>query len=145
MSEKSFEVVQVVAALFWRFSKVSHEKEVLIFQRAEHVSGAGFWEFPGGKIENNESLQSALMREIKEELNVRIKVQDFIAENIHQYNPGRKIHLSLYEVQALCPLHFDLSDHRDWAWVTLGKLKSWSLSAADIPLTEKLIDFLGKK
>lgn len=147
MSEKKR--VKVVAALFSRIvksaqalSNQSSHLEVLIFQRAQHVSGAGFWEFPGGKIEAGESPEQALIREIREELNIQIKVGDLVSTHQHDY-PEKQIELSLYLAQASSALHFDLVDHQDYAWVKLTDFAHYRLAAADLPflplLEKKLI------
>ena len=61
-------VLEVVAAVFCR------DDRVLCLRRSASRSQAGLWEFPGGKVEVNESLAEALVREIKEELCVVIEV-----------------------------------------------------------------------
>ena len=58
-------VIRVVAALIRR------DGEILITQRPTDVHLGGLWEFPGGKVENEESLEAALIREIDEEIGVR--------------------------------------------------------------------------
>ena len=51
----------------------------LIANRSFEDNSQGIWEFPGGKVEENETFNSALMREIKEELSLNIKVGNMIA------------------------------------------------------------------
>lgn len=60
--------IRVVAAI------LTYGDEILVCRRAEHKDSAGLWEFPGGKIEAGESAESALFREIKEELGIDIVV-----------------------------------------------------------------------
>jgi len=52
--------------------------QVLICRRAKHKSLAGYWEFPGGKIETDELPEQSLSRELLEELGMEVSVQDFI-------------------------------------------------------------------
>jgi 8-oxo-dGTP diphosphatase len=59
--------------------------EVLFAQRPEGKAYAGYWEFPGGKIEANESLQDAAIREIEEELGIHIRSVDLIASERFSY------------------------------------------------------------
>ncbi len=61
------EYVEVVAGILWR------EDQYLATQRPLHKVHGGFWEFPGGKVEAGESLQDALIRELWEELAVRVR------------------------------------------------------------------------
>lgn len=51
---------------------VNAQQEVLVAKRAQHKHQGGLWEFPGGKVEKNESAREALSRELKEELNIEV-------------------------------------------------------------------------
>ena len=103
---------------------VNDRQEILIGQRPEGKDLAGLWEFPGGKIEEGESKEEALVREIKEELNADIKVDDFALDsktwgegwqwdddmNIHMprfssYNLGFKLFFN-----SICLLFFPLPE-----------------------------------
>ena len=59
---------------------VCRNGKILICQRPKGKSLAGFWEFPGGKLEEGESLQDCLKRELKEELDIEVAVGDFFME-----------------------------------------------------------------
>lgn len=61
---------------------------ILITQRAAHLSCAGFWEFPGGKLEMNESPEAALIREVKEEVNLEVLNSDFMGQIEAQRDDG---------------------------------------------------------
>lgn len=54
--------------------------QILITQRAAHISSGGLWEFPGGKLEKQETPEAALLREIKEEVNLDIVSYEFITQ-----------------------------------------------------------------
>lgn len=60
----------------------NHDEKVLIAQRAEHDPLAGYWEFPGGKIEAGESPEESLIREMQEEFCIDITVERFYASSI---------------------------------------------------------------
>jgi mutator protein MutT len=103
--------------------------EVALFRRGPAMSGAGHWEFPGGKVEVGESEPQALRREIREELAVNINVGEFVGETIHQY-PSKKIHLRFYWVSP--PLEsFVLSEHDGHQWVNPHLLDVRILSEGD--------------
>ena len=60
----------------------------LIARRAPGEKLAGFWEFPGGKVEPNETLQECLERELKEELGLTVRAGDVITESAYHYEHG---------------------------------------------------------
>ena len=125
-------MITVVAAL------IKKEGKVLIARRAtgdEHVYGK--WEFPGGKVENNETEESAIEREIKEEFEMDIKALKFITNNVCVY-PSKTIDLRLYECKYLSG-NFKLHDHLEYAWVEIKDLFNYDLAKADIPLAKYLI------
>ena len=68
---------------------IDADGRVLICQRPQGKQLAGLWEFPGGKVEAGESLQQALQRELREELNVDVTVGPVLWRAEHQY-PGRQ-------------------------------------------------------
>jgi 8-oxo-dGTP diphosphatase len=123
-----------VAAVIYRAREKS--SEIAIFRRGPEQTGAGHWEFPGGKVEVGESDSQALRREIEEELGVRIQVGDYLGENTHQY-PTKKIHLKFYAV-PFPQQEFVLTEHDEMRWVKLENLDVETLSEADRPLIEIL-------
>lgn len=65
---------------------VDEQQRILITQRSLHVPHGGCWEFPGGKLEVDESSESALIREVKEELGLDVSQYQFLGEVHHQYS-----------------------------------------------------------
>lgn len=76
---------------------INQENQVLIARRASHQDQGGKWEFPGGKVEEGESSQDALIREIKEEVDVQIESVKLITNISHRYE-NKKILLDVYQV-----------------------------------------------
>ena len=64
-------------------------EEILLTRRKPGEKLAGYWEFPGGKIEENETIQQCLEREIHEELNIYINAGKVITSSIHTYKHGK--------------------------------------------------------
>lgn len=116
------------------------EGKVLLACRPEGDSLAGYWEFPGGKVEPGETDAEALIREMEEELGIQVEVLGPAGVSTTQQG-GRIIHLKGY----FCTLtsgephpHF----HQNLAWAEPQELKSYSLAPADIPFLS-LFDTLG--
>lgn len=96
----------------------------------------GGWEFPGGKIETGETLEEALIREIKEELNVDIKVGNNLGSIEYDYPT---FHLSMNTF--LCEIikgEIVLLEHDDARWVTINDLRSVDWLPADNILIENI-------
>lgn len=103
----------------------------------------GKWEFPGGKLEEKETYEECLKREIYEELNMNIEIIKPFKEVIHEYENG-KIKLVSFLVK---PLSYDykLSVHDDARWVLIDDLLNYDLAPADIPIANKLKEELKTK
>ncbi|MFN2187658.1 MAG: A/G-specific adenine glycosylase [Candidatus Promineifilaceae bacterium] len=108
----------------------------LIAKRPNDGLLGGLWEFPGGKPEAGESLETALAREIREELAIDIDVKDRLAIVEHAYSHFR---ITLHAFRAYLidgtPQDIEVADH---AWVTLLDLDHYPFSGAD----RKIIDYL---
>lgn len=123
--------ILVVAAL------IKKDNNVLIARRStgdENVLGK--WEFPGGKVEPNETEEHAIEREIKEEFELDIKANKYIANNVCEY-PTKIVDLRLYECEYISG-EFKLHDHSEYKWVNINELLNYDLAPADIPLAKYL-------
>ena len=123
-------MIDVVAAIIMDGSKV------LIARRAADQSLPGKWEFPGGKIEEDEKPEEALRRELQEEFGVESTVGQHLITVKHRY-PKISIRLMAYYVTV----HADpvqSSDHDRIDWVSKDNLPSRDIAAADVPIFEAL-------
>lgn len=121
--------ILVVAAL------LKKNNDVLIARRStgdENVLGK--WEFPGGKVEPNETEGHAIEREIKEEFELNIKANKYITNNVCEY-PTKTVDLRLYECEYISG-EFKLHDHSEYKWVNINELLNYDLAPADIPLAK---------
>lgn len=116
-------MVEVVAGIIYKDDKF------LIAQRNLKKAQGGLWEFPGGKVEPEESYQDALKREIKEEFNADIEVGDFVGENVHHY-PERDIKLIFYKAKLISD-KMELLEHEDIRWITKEDKDSFEFAGAD--------------
>ncbi|QGH35117.1 NUDIX domain-containing protein [Gracilibacillus salitolerans] len=123
-------MITVTAAII-----VSNRK-VLITKRSENMSIPNLWEFPGGKLKENESLEDCVVREINEELRVRIKVLRHFTTNHHRYDFG---YIKLISFITKIESGFiELKEHADIKWVGVDDLSNYKFAPADIPVVRKL-------
>ncbi len=127
-------IVKVVAIAFFNPT----DQKYLICRRGPAESGAGAWEFPGGKVDQGETNEQALAREIQEELGVHIIVTKlkFISDHNHQYI-NKNIHIYLYKYDVIS-LDYTLIDHDQSAWVDIDQMMTYNLAEADVPFVKKL-------
>jgi len=123
-------MVEVTAAII-----VSNGK-VFIAKRSENMKLPNLWEFPGGKVKENESPEDCVVREIQEELGIRIQVKRLFATNYHQYDFG-DIKLIAFLAEPVSG-RINLTEHADFKWVDIDDLKNYPFAPADIPIVKKL-------
>lgn len=110
------------------------DHKVMIGMR-NYGSAKGYFEFPGGKVEANESLEEALIREWKEECEIDIQDITFLSENI-DYQDGYEIHLYCFTFTSL--QEPKLNVHSMFIWTTPDKIFKYNYFKADTVLVEKL-------
>lgn len=124
-------MIDVVAAVI-----KDEDERVLITQRNLKKSQGGLWEFPGGKIEPNETREDAIVREIKEELDIDIQVESYLSERIFNY-PEKDINLIALECKMISG-EIKLLEHEDYKWVCKDKLDNFKFAPADMFIIENL-------
>ena len=115
--------IKVVAAI------IQKENKILATKRG-YGEFINMWEFPGGKIELGETKEQALVREIKEELNIEINVDKFSLDIEYQY-PNFYLFMSCF----MCSIKegsIELLEHNDGKWITKEELNTLNWLPADI-------------
>lgn len=115
---------------------------VLLTQRPGGTHLAGAWEFPGGKLEAGESPEEALVREIREEIDVEIAVDDILDVTFWRY-PAKDVLLLFYRARILSGEIADrgVAAH---AWVTARELDGYTFPPADEKVVGKLRALLDR-
>lgn len=125
------ETLNVAAAI------IKKDGRVLIAQRPENSHMGLKWEFPGGKIEPGEDAPRCLVREIKEELDLDITVEERLAVVEHQYE-DRRVVLHCHWCRCLGG-EARARGCRDFKWVVKSELENYDFAGADRPVVEMLI------
>lgn len=121
----------VVAALIW------NENKFLICQRPLNKTRALQWEFVGGKTEEGETKEAALIRECREELDVTVSVGDIFYEVDHEY-PDIFIHLTLFNC-TIAEGKIKMLEHNDIKWITPEEIPLYEFCPADKDILEKIM------
>jgi len=124
-------MIEVAAAIIENL-----QGQILIARRKKGKSQEGLWEFPGGKLEPGESPEACLIRELKEEMNIRIEPYERFGVNEHDYGTVQ-IRLIAYKARYIQG-DIRLVDHDDYRWVEMVELDKFEWAPADVPFIEKL-------
>lgn len=116
-------MTDVVAALIWDNNKF------MICQRPVHKARGLLWEFVGGKVEDGETKEQALIRECREELAITIDVGDLFMEVIHEYS-DLAVRLSLFNATIVEGVP-QLIEHNDIRWISIDEIPHFDFCPAD--------------
>ena len=129
-------MIKVTCALI-----VNNQNCILAAQRSQTMSLPLKWEFPGGKIEPDETAEDCLIREIKEELNIEIKIIHALPPNTHTYP---KITIEL--IPFICE-HINgeiiLKEHAQFKWLQTNELLALDWADADVPIVNHYLNLLN--
>lgn len=133
--------IEVVAAAIMK------GESILATQRG-YGEFKGKWEFPGGKVEKDENLSHALIREIKEEMNANVNVLDYVDTVEYDY-PNFHLVMHLYLCETEDDLEFVFHDdenleHDNMVWLDINDLENINWLPADLLLIDKLKEKASK-
>ena len=125
-------MVEVVSALIWQGDKF------MICQRPVHKARGLLWEFVGGKVEQGETKEQALIRECQEELAVTLSVGDVFMDVVHEY-PDLTVHLMLFNATMVEGEPQKL-EHNDIKWITPSEISNYEFCPADEEILKKIVE-----
>ncbi|MGM0435475.1 MAG: (deoxy)nucleoside triphosphate pyrophosphohydrolase [Bacillota bacterium] len=126
--------IEVVAAVI-----SDKENRILCAQKTAHDNDAFKWEFPGGKVEENESFTDALKREIKEELNLDVEVHSLIVETGHETVNG-SIVLKAFSA-SIESGKINVNVHHQVKWINTNELMKLDWLDADQRILGEIIEY----
>jgi len=124
-----------------------HRKILIAQRKKESWMEPNKWEFPGGKVEPNESYAECLIREIQEELGITISIERLFMKTTHTYlknNEEFPIMLVVFLADWKTGAKRNI-DCQDSKWINPSDLKKFDFAAADIPIVEKFLGSLLEK
>ena len=110
------------------------EEKIFLCRRNPKKSLGGYWEFPGGKVERDESFENCLKRELQEELNMDVNVIRHFMTIQHHYED-----FAIELISFLCDFKsaaLSMKDHDAYEWIYPETLLDWNLAPADIPIAK---------
>lgn len=118
---------------------IEKDGRILIARRKQGKCHTGNWEFPGGTLEEGETYEECLKRELKEELDITVEVGNLFCSCTHSYTHDWTIRLITYRTYVISGV-YRLNDHEEIRWVKPEDLKNYDFLEADKAVVEKLLE-----
>lgn len=131
---------QVTAAIITR--KEESKEQILICQRAADDECGLLWEFPGGKLEDDETLEECIIREIKEELDLDIRIKDIFMTNLYRFKK-KEIFFTVFNAEITGGT-LKLNVHNASVWISIKELDEYRFMPPDIRFIEELKKTIDK-
>ena len=117
---------------------INSQNQILISKRHEHLHQGGKWEFPGGKIESGESTQQALIRELKEEVNLDVNsTKPFMAQSFDY--PDKHVYLDIHLVTDFSG-NAEGIEGQEIKWVAKTDIRDYQFPDANYVILDKLTE-----
>jgi len=137
MNDIGLKTIDVTCAII-----VNSDHRVLVTQRSQSMSLPLKWEFPGGKIDANETSEECLVREIKEELAIGIEIVNSLESNTHAY-PTIAINLIPFICKHTSGKLY-LAEHAAYKWLNTNELLDLDWADADVAILHNYLDYLSQ-
>ena len=118
---------------------IRHEGRMLIAQRQNSGRFANKWEFPGGKVDPDETPPQALRRELEEELGLRAEIGPLYSETVYIHEQGQIRQFTYWVDLPARPEPIQLTEHQAAVWITAAELPDYEFAGADCAVVERLL------
>ena len=112
------------------------DNKILIAQQGLDKKFGGRWELPGGKLEQGETLEECIRRELKEELDILIQNQEYFIANDHEYE-NLKVRIYSFLIKEY-EGEIKLNEHEDTKWIDSVNYDDRDILEADLPFIEAI-------
>lgn len=119
---------------------IKQQEKILVSQRPSGKPYSGYWEFPGGKVEENESGDAALVRELYEELGIEVLTAHPCFEHVHVY-PDKTVMLEMWRVTAFSGEPYS-KENQVLRWVTFSQIRELRLLEGNWAMLDKIQQYL---
>lgn len=126
--------LRIVAAIILSPNK----KEIFITKRHKDAHKGGYWEFPGGKVELNETTEQAMIRELFEEIGIEV-TDLFHFEHLEYDYPEKSLKFDFFAVTAFKNAPYGKEGQKG-EWVSIKSLKDYTFPEANLPILEKVMN-----
>ncbi|MGD1450267.1 8-oxo-dGTP diphosphatase MutT [Vibrio harveyi] len=125
--------IHIVAAIIFNQDK----SQIFITKRPDDKHKGGFWEFPGGKVEQGESVEQAMIRELEEEIGITVTEQSLFEHLEYDY-PEKSLKFDFMTVSQFDNQPYGRED-QEGRWVDVAALLDYTFPEANVPILERVI------
>lgn len=119
-------------------------KKILVAHRNPTGQMGGRWEFPGGKVEDGESDQTSIVREMQEEFGITVKPGEFIGEAVFEHNE-KQVALHCYRIfvpRMGLLFKYRLTEHTEYKWISVDDVEKLNFVDSDMLLYPKVKEYV---
>ncbi|WP_050937083.1 8-oxo-dGTP diphosphatase MutT [Vibrio harveyi] len=125
--------IHIVAAIIFNQDK----SQIFITKRPDDKHKGGFWEFPGGKVEQGESVEQAMIRELEEEIGITVTEQSLFEHLEYDY-PEKSLKFDFMTVSQFDNQAYG-REGQEGRWVDVAALLDYTFPEANVPILERVI------
>ncbi len=125
--------IHIVAGIIFNQDK----SQIFITKRPDNLHKGGFWEFPGGKVEEGESVEQAMTRELEEEIGIEVTEQHLFEHLEYDY-PEKSLKFDFIVISNFNNEPYG-KEGQEGRWVDIAKLANYQFPEANVPILERVI------